>query len=461
MHLMEYARRPRRRRWSGGLIAATIAFLWPSPPAGASEPRFTRGDTDGNGKLELTDGIRVLLFLFLFQGEATPGCLDAADVDDSGQIQLTDGVRVFLFLFAGGAAPAAPFPECGIDPTPVPGLSCIEEPEACAPDEFAALAASFGILDTLAGKGATDGDNGWRSSFEGGPARDAELSAPHNALGDDAGNVYIADKEGHGIRKVTPDGEIFTVAGTSGAGNGSDEPGPGTERALRNPNGIWVRGDGTVYILDLDNEKVRRLAPDGQLTTLFTVPGLTLGRGLWVADDESLAYVSSGDELKRWTPGSGPGDGVTTHASGFSRLANISVDREGNVIATDQGRHTVFKVALDGTYEPIAGNGTTTGGGDGEPALETGLNEVRGVWLIENGGYFLATHEGSQVWYVDSRGTIHLFLDGSRGAHAGDGEPFDTAGEKVSEVRNVTMDRQGNLLVTENDNGFVRIVRRR
>ena len=92
---------------------------------------------------------------------------------------------------------------------------------------------------------------------------------------------------------------------------------------------------------------------------------------------------------------------------------------------------------------------------DGMPALDTGLDQVRGVWVYEEtGGIFLATHRGSQVWYVDTAGIIHLFLDGRSGVHAGDGEPFDAPGPKVSEIRNVTMDRKGNILVTENDFGF-------
>jgi hypothetical protein len=108
----------------------------------------------------------------------------------------------------------------------------------------------------------------------------------------------------------------------------------------------------------------------------------------------------------------------------------------------------------------LAGNGDTFGGGDGFPALETGLPGVRGVWPVPSGGYFLATHAGSQVWYLDPQGIIHLFLDGSTGgAHSGDGEYFYLPGAKVSEIRSVTLDYEGNMLITENDAGFVRRIR--
>ena len=91
-------------------------------------------------------------------------------------------------------------------------------------------------------------------------------------------------------------------------------------------------------------------------------------------------------------------------------------------------------------------------------AVETGLDEVRGVWPHPAGGIFLATHRGSQVWYVDEGGIIHLFLDGLEGAHAGDGRAFDEPGPKVSEVRAVTLTPWGALLVTEHDAGYIRIV---
>ena len=85
-------------------------------PEVESEERFKRGDTDGNGALQLTDGIRILNTLFM--GAAMPVCLDAADTDDNGVVQLTDGIVIFQFLFVGGTVPAEPGPfACGGDPT--------------------------------------------------------------------------------------------------------------------------------------------------------------------------------------------------------------------------------------------------------------------------------------------------------------------------------------------------------
>jgi len=210
-----------------------------------------------------------------------------------------------------------------------------------------------------------------------------------------------------------------------------------------------------VYILDEGNSKVRRLDPAGLMTTLFhSSDNMETGRGLWVKDDESLVYFASGNSLKKWTPAGG----VKTVANGFLELGNLVVDPAGNVVVTDRGANRVYRVSKSGNKTVIAGNGNSDGGGDGQAALDTGLAGVRGIWFLPNGGYLLATHEGSQIWYVDSAGMIHLFVDGSRGAHAGDEEYFRVPGPKVSEVRAVTVDKQGRIIITENDAGFIRVI---
>jgi hypothetical protein len=223
---------------------------------------------------------------------------------------------------------------------------------------------------------------------------------------------------------------------------------------------LWLRRDGTGYILDLDNAKVRVLDTNGMTRTLFTVPsGIIAGRGLWVNDDETMAFISSLMTVKQWTTT----NGVVDYATGFVELGNLVVDPWGQLVVTDRGTHSVWRLASDGSRVRIAGNGTqfnTAGGGDGGLATATGLDGVRGVWFLPTGGYFLCTHRGSQVWYVDTGGFIHLFLNGHRTeTHGGDGTWFYNPTElRVSECRAVTMDFDGNLLVTEHDAGYVRRV---
>jgi len=101
--------------------------------------------------------------------------------------------------------------------------------------QFEVFAAKYDILTTIAGKGEMDesGVGEWLEEYEGGPAIEAELSRPHFAMADGLGNVYIADKESHAIRKVSPDGIITTVAGTNVAGYNGDGLAPAIPGTLK------------------------------------------------------------------------------------------------------------------------------------------------------------------------------------------------------------------------------------
>ena len=103
-------------------------------PSSSQSPRplFKRADADGNGTVELSDALVVAGFLFL--GEATPACLDAADTDDSGEHDISDIIVPLNWLFSGGGAPPAPGPfECGLDTTPTdpPFAPCEYDGESC------------------------------------------------------------------------------------------------------------------------------------------------------------------------------------------------------------------------------------------------------------------------------------------------------------------------------------------
>jgi uncharacterized protein (TIGR03437 family) len=130
-------------------------------------------------------------------------------------------------------------------------------------NRIAKFVASATSLTTVAG----NGEAGF--SGDGGPARSAKLNHPNGCAVDAAGNLYIADTNNSRIRKVTTDGNIFTIAGNGGIGYFGDG-GNGTSAGLNFPRGVAVGTDGKVYIADTGNSVIRVLT-----ATVPAVAGVT------------------------------------------------------------------------------------------------------------------------------------------------------------------------------------------
>ena len=118
-----------------------------------------------------------------------------------------------------------------------------------------------GIISTVAGSG------GYGFSGDGGPATQVAMRHPSDvALGAD-GSLYIVDKANHCIRRVSFDGIISTVAG-NGEHGFSGDGGPATEAAMRYPWGVALGADGSLYISDKNNHRIRRVSSDGIISTV-------------------------------------------------------------------------------------------------------------------------------------------------------------------------------------------------
>jgi hypothetical protein len=330
------------------------------------------------------------------------------------------------------------------------------------------LLESYGILETVAGRGGSSTDaSHWQSSFEGAFATNVDLSRPHISFGDPHGNVLIVDQRSHSILKVTPQGRLYTYAGTHIEGDGPDA-GWATNVHLNDPNGGWMRSDGTFYILDTENGKVRRIDTNGYMTTLFATAPMGDGRALWVKSDESLVYFGSGDtstNLSKWTPSGG----VISVRKDFRELGNILGDeRTGNLYVSDRLANRVYVLDTNNALLPIAGNGNQGVAVEGALATQTPLALPRSVWFIPNGGFFITEHDaggglGNRIWYIDPAGIIHRWMNGSSADNkrVGDGQWFyaNPGLAKVSRVRAINTDPFGNLIITESNFGYVRRIR--
>ena len=191
-----------------------------------------------------------------------------------------------------------------------------------------ALLPASGAADSprlLYGIGTTAG-----SAFlgDGGPATAAQIGIIQGVAADRLGNLYLADTSHNRVRKISTTGTITTVAGTGTAGFGGDG-GPATNAQLNLPYGVAVDLAGDVYIADLNNNRVRRVGTDGNITT----------------------YAGSGGE-------GSSGDGGPATQAQMLEPRNVAVDSAGNLYISEFGGHRVRKVASDGTISTAAGTGS-------------------------------------------------------------------------------------------------------
>lgn len=197
---------------------------------------------------------------------------------------------------------------------------------------------------------------------DGGPASEADLDSPYAVAVDSKDNVYIADSGKNNIRKVTPNGIISTIAGNGTRGFGGDG-GLATNAMLNMPSDVAVDGKGNVYVLDSFNNRVRKVTPAGIITTLA-------GNGV-------AGFL--GD------------NGRATQARfNFARQGGLTVDGAGNVFVADTGNNRVRQVLTNGIIRTVAGIGTRGFGGDGGLAVRAKLWNPTGVDVDARGNLLIS-----------------------------------------------------------------------
>jgi len=166
-----------------------------------------------------------------------------------------------------------------------------------------------GIIDTVAGTGESI------RSGDGGPGPLAALHWPSAIELDPSGALYIAETRSHVVRRLRADGTIETLAGDGTAGDQGDG-GPATAARLDQPYGLALDHDGSLYVADRGNFKVRRIAPDGTIETLAGI----------------------GEE--GWS-----GDGGPAERARFGYLARLALDDDGLLVA-DQSNSVARRITL-------------------------------------------------------------------------------------------------------------------
>jgi subtilisin family serine protease len=236
-----------------------------------------------------------------------------------------------------------------------------------------------GIIHTVAGN-ANEGFSG-----DGGPATSADMFAVRTVAYDAAGDLFIADGANFRIRKVTPDGVIHTIAGAGCSGETGDG-GPATSACLSMPWGVAVDASGNLYISNTEDDRIRKVAPNGIITTFA-------GTG----------YTGS------WSDGFS-GDGGPAVNAQFASPHGLAVDAAGNVFIADTGNNRIRKVRPDGIIVTVAGNGDSSDSGDGGQATSAGVASPMAVAVDNLGGFYIAG--GTILRYVAPNGVITSLADG-------------------------------------------------
>ena len=228
-----------------------------------------------------------------------------------------------------------------------------------------------GVMHTVAGTGAacpvsTD------PCGDGGPATEAMFDEPSRvAVGADC-SIYVADRYNHRVRKISPDGTITTVAGTGAAGFAGDG-GPAKQAVLNVPNDVEIHPDGSLLIMDVYNNRIRKVTPDGIITTIAGV-----------------GYCRY-DQVRC-------GDGGPATSATFRYPNAIEVAPDGTIYVAETGDEYVRKISPEGIISTVAGRGTYGDEGpDGSPATAVEFRDPIDLVVAPDGGLAVADYGNFRI----------------------------------------------------------------
>ena len=307
-----------------------------------------------------------------------------------------------------------------------------------------------------------------------GPGTAARFYTPGSVALDTSDNVYVTDYDNHTIRKITPAGLVTTLAGRGGVPGAID--GPGNVARFNGPATLDVDSHGIVYVTDDSNNTIRKITPAGVVTTLAGLagtPGSNDGTGnmarfnnpIGVAVDSATnVYVADygNHTIRKITP-----DGVVTTLAGsagkigsadgtggiarFNEPHHVRVDSAGNIYVADSGNHTIRKVTPTGVVTTLAGKAGTPGSADGSVSVAR-FNYPTGVYVTTNGNVYVVDNFGSTIRRITPAGAVTTLA--GRALYPGSVDGIGSAA-RFNGPFSVSMDRAGNVYVADGSNNRI------
>lgn len=294
-----------------------------------------------------------------------------------------------------------------------------------------------GTITTAVGGGAGD-------LLDGNLATSGQPSGLTGVAVDSAGGLYFADSTTNRVRKVSPEGIVTTVAGNGRQGYSGDG-GPAISAQLNYPWGLAFDGADNLYITDTNNGRIRKVAPNGFITTVAgggsTLPAdgvpanaaqfhqptsvaVDNSGNLYITGNDYRVFKVSSSAIIITVAGGGtsiPGDGGLATNARLSTPYSVAADGTGNIYITELVGGRIRKVSANGIITTVAGNGILSYSGDGGPATAAQLNSPSAVAVDGSGNYYILDPGNSRVRQVSTAGTITTVAGNGTSGSSGDG----------------------------------------